>query len=278
MLVAISPWPANYIALNGGPEFPFTEAISLQVRTEDQAETDRLWEALTANGGEESQCGWLKDRWGLSWQITPKRLLELIADPDKDRARRAMEAMLTMRKIDIARRTGGGGARQGTAGMFGIRFYPRRPTDLRASPALLTDRRDSRGTAFRARGRLGAWRSAPGGMARSRRCSQIGSDRRISRAVSAPSSLADITRMNSCGRRGEDGTRQPLSARAPDSKATGSADRGPDSVVIDEKIMLFRKAECEGDPPTARSIQAARAPRRRVAFGGWQAAGKCRIA
>ena len=92
----------SYVGLNGGPQFPFTEAISLQVRTEDQAETDRLWDALIANGGEESQCGWLKDRWGLSWQIAPTRLLELIADPDKDRARRAMEAMMTMKKIDIA--------------------------------------------------------------------------------------------------------------------------------------------------------------------------------
>ena len=92
----------RYMALNGGPQFPFTEAISLQVRTEDQAETDRLWDALLANGGEESECGWLKDRWGLSWQITPKRMMELLADPDKDRARRAMEAMLTMRKLDIA--------------------------------------------------------------------------------------------------------------------------------------------------------------------------------
>jgi predicted 3-demethylubiquinone-9 3-methyltransferase (glyoxalase superfamily) len=92
----------SYVGLNGGPQFPFTEAISLQVRTEDQAETDRLWDGLIANGGEESQCGWLKDRWGLSWQITPKRLLELIGDPDRDRARRAMEAMLQMRRIDIA--------------------------------------------------------------------------------------------------------------------------------------------------------------------------------
>jgi predicted 3-demethylubiquinone-9 3-methyltransferase (glyoxalase superfamily) len=91
-----------YIGLNGGPQFPFTEAVSFQVRTEDQAETDRLWDALIANGGEESQCGWLKDRWGLSWQITPKRLLELMGDPDRDRARRAMEAMLQMRKIDVA--------------------------------------------------------------------------------------------------------------------------------------------------------------------------------
>ena len=76
--------------------------MSFQVRTEDQAETDRLWEALTADGGEESQCGWLKDRWGFSWQITPERLLELMADPDRDRARRAMEAMMKMKKIDIA--------------------------------------------------------------------------------------------------------------------------------------------------------------------------------
>ncbi len=92
----------KYIGLNGGPQFPFTEAVSLQVLTEDQAETDRLWDALSANGGEESVCGWLKDRWGLSWQITPRRLLELIGDKDPDRARCAMEAMLQMRKIDIA--------------------------------------------------------------------------------------------------------------------------------------------------------------------------------
>ncbi len=92
----------EYIGLNGGPQFPHTEAFSLQVQTEDQAETDRLWDALTANGGEESVCGWLKDRWGLSWQITPRRLLELMADKDEGRARRAMDAMLKMRKIDIA--------------------------------------------------------------------------------------------------------------------------------------------------------------------------------
>jgi predicted 3-demethylubiquinone-9 3-methyltransferase (glyoxalase superfamily) len=91
-----------YIGLNGGPQFPFTEAVSFQVRTEDQAETDRLWDALIANGGEESQCGWLKDRWGLSWQITPQRLLDLIGDKDHGRAKRAMDAMLKMKKIDIA--------------------------------------------------------------------------------------------------------------------------------------------------------------------------------
>ena len=92
----------KYIGLNGGPEFKFNESVSFQILTEDQAETDRLWNALTADGGEESVCGWVKDRWGLSWQVTPKRLLELIGDQDKDRARRAMEAMLKMRKIDIA--------------------------------------------------------------------------------------------------------------------------------------------------------------------------------
>ena len=91
-----------YIGLNGGPLFRFSEAVSFQIRTEDQAETDRLWDAIISNGGEESMCGWCKDRWGLSWQITPKRLLELNSDPDPDRARRAMEAMLKMRKIDIA--------------------------------------------------------------------------------------------------------------------------------------------------------------------------------
>ncbi len=91
-----------YIGLNGGPLFRFSEAVSFQIRTEDQAETDRLWDAIVSNGGEESMCGWCKDRWGLSWQITPKRLLELNADPDPARARRAMEAMLKMRKIDIA--------------------------------------------------------------------------------------------------------------------------------------------------------------------------------
>ena len=92
----------QYMGLNGGPQFTFSEAVSFQVRTEDQAETDRLWDALIANGGQESECGWLKDRWGLSWQITPKRLMELIADPDPGRSRRAMESMMTMRRIDIA--------------------------------------------------------------------------------------------------------------------------------------------------------------------------------
>jgi predicted 3-demethylubiquinone-9 3-methyltransferase (glyoxalase superfamily) len=91
-----------YLALNGGPTFRFTEAVSFMVMTEDQAETDRLWEALIADGGSENDCGWLKDRWGLSWQITPHRLMDLTTDPDPTRAAAAMQAMMTMRKIDIA--------------------------------------------------------------------------------------------------------------------------------------------------------------------------------
>ena len=90
------------MALNGGPNFTFDEAVSFMVMTEDQAETDRLWDALTANGGQENVCGWLKDRWGLSWQITPRRLMDLTTDPNRARAEAAMRAMMTMRKIDIA--------------------------------------------------------------------------------------------------------------------------------------------------------------------------------
>ena len=92
----------RFVALNGGPHFKFTEAVSFQIACDDQAEVDRLWAALSA-GGAESHCGWLKDRWGLSWQVIPRRLTELLSDPDADKARRAMEAMLTMSKIDIAR-------------------------------------------------------------------------------------------------------------------------------------------------------------------------------
>jgi predicted 3-demethylubiquinone-9 3-methyltransferase (glyoxalase superfamily) len=92
---------ASYIALNT-PGFTFTEAVSFQINCADQAETDRLWAALTADGGSEIACGWLKDRWGLFWQVTPARLMELIKDSDRDRARRAMEAMMKMIKIDIA--------------------------------------------------------------------------------------------------------------------------------------------------------------------------------
>lgn len=88
--------------LNGGPEFTFNEAVSFVVECDDQAEVDRLWSALTADGGEPGPCGWLKDRYGLSWQIAPKRLVELLDDPDPGRAQRAMEAMLSMGKIDLA--------------------------------------------------------------------------------------------------------------------------------------------------------------------------------
>ena len=92
----------HVMALNGGAQpFGFNEAISLSVDCDDQAEVDRLWEAFTVDGGEESECGWLKDRYGLSWQIVPRQLPKLLAHPDPDTANRVMEAMLTMRKIDI---------------------------------------------------------------------------------------------------------------------------------------------------------------------------------
>ena len=90
------------LGLNGGPAFRHTEAFSFQVATEDQAETDRLWHAIVSNGGQESACGWCKDRWGLSWQITPRALSEAIADPDPAAAKRAFDAMMQMTKIDIA--------------------------------------------------------------------------------------------------------------------------------------------------------------------------------
>lgn len=90
-----------FILLNGGPMFQFNEAVSFQVATEDQAETDRYWNAITTSGGAESMCGWCKDRFGLSWQITPKRLIELMA-AGGETSRRAFESMMTMRKIDIA--------------------------------------------------------------------------------------------------------------------------------------------------------------------------------
>ncbi|MET7305559.1 VOC family protein [Streptomyces sp. NPDC005134] len=90
----------EYIALNGGPQFPFTEAISLSVDCESQTEVDELWAKLT-DGGEESQCGWLKDKYGLSWQIVPRGLSEALSDPDRAKADRAMKAMLGMKKLDI---------------------------------------------------------------------------------------------------------------------------------------------------------------------------------
>ncbi len=90
------------IGLNGGPEFKQSEAFSFQIMTEDQAETDRLWNAIVDNGGQESACGWCKDRWGLNWQITPRVLIEAMGNPDRAASKRAFEAMMTMRKIDIA--------------------------------------------------------------------------------------------------------------------------------------------------------------------------------
>ena len=92
----------DYYAMDAGPQFPFTEAVSLFVSCADQAEVDRYWDALTADGGQEQPCAWLKDRWGLSWQIVPDRLVELIRDPDPGRSHRAVQAMFTMTRIDIA--------------------------------------------------------------------------------------------------------------------------------------------------------------------------------
>jgi predicted 3-demethylubiquinone-9 3-methyltransferase (glyoxalase superfamily) len=91
------------LGLNGGPGIKHTEAFSFQVATADQAETDRYWNAIISNGGQESACGWCKDKWGLSWQITPLALTRAIGDPDPKAAKRAFDAMMTMSKIDIAR-------------------------------------------------------------------------------------------------------------------------------------------------------------------------------
>ncbi len=90
-----------FIGINGGPQFPFTEAVSFQIVCRDQDEVDRYWAALT-DGGEESQCGWLKDRFGLSWQVVPVGMDAVFADPDPQRAQRAVQAMLGMRKLDLA--------------------------------------------------------------------------------------------------------------------------------------------------------------------------------
>jgi len=102
MVVAFELDGQSVLALNGGPRFQFTEAISLSVDCQTQGEVDRYWNALS-RGGEEGPCGWLKDKYGLSWQVNPRILGELLADPDPAKARRVMEAMLTMKKIDIAR-------------------------------------------------------------------------------------------------------------------------------------------------------------------------------
>jgi predicted 3-demethylubiquinone-9 3-methyltransferase (glyoxalase superfamily) len=92
----------RFVGINGGPEFTFSEAVSLQITCEDQDEIDYFWERLTAEGGEEGPCGWLKDKFGLSWQVVPSGMEELFSDPDPQRAERAMQAMLGMRKLDVA--------------------------------------------------------------------------------------------------------------------------------------------------------------------------------
>ncbi len=90
------------VGLNGGPHFKQSEAFSFQIATDDQAETDRLWNAIVGNAGQESECGWCKDKWGLSWQITPRALTDGISDPDPAVAKRVFDAMMTMKKIDVA--------------------------------------------------------------------------------------------------------------------------------------------------------------------------------
>lgn len=92
----------KFVGLNGGPNFKPNEAVSFMVITENQEDTDRYWNAITKNGGRESACGWCKDRWGFSWQITPRLLLELTTSTDRDQAKRAFEVMMTMTKIDLA--------------------------------------------------------------------------------------------------------------------------------------------------------------------------------
>jgi predicted 3-demethylubiquinone-9 3-methyltransferase (glyoxalase superfamily) len=102
MTITFTLQDEEFIALNGGPHFKFNEAVSFMVKCKDQAEVDKYWNALTADGGQQSQCGWLKDKYGLSWQITPTVLLACTTDQDPEKAKRAMQAMMTMKKIDIA--------------------------------------------------------------------------------------------------------------------------------------------------------------------------------
>lgn len=102
LLVEFTLAGQRYQALNGGPHDAFNDAISLSVRCEDQGEVDRLWQALTADGGRSVQCGWLKDKYGLSWQIVPRQLAELLGGSDGARSQRVMKALLGMQKIDIA--------------------------------------------------------------------------------------------------------------------------------------------------------------------------------
>jgi predicted 3-demethylubiquinone-9 3-methyltransferase (glyoxalase superfamily) len=101
MTVAFHLGAQHFTALNGGPRFTFSEAVSFQVMCDDQGEIDRLWEALTRDGGKESRCGWLKDRFGLSWQIVPRAIATMMSDPDPARVARVMEAFLPMTKLDL---------------------------------------------------------------------------------------------------------------------------------------------------------------------------------
>ena len=102
LLVEFTLAGRSFLGLNGGPIFQQSEAVSFIITTEDQAETDRLWDAIVGNGGQESQCGWCKDRWGVSWQITPRALMDLHREANPARAKAGFEAMMTMKKIDIA--------------------------------------------------------------------------------------------------------------------------------------------------------------------------------
>jgi predicted 3-demethylubiquinone-9 3-methyltransferase (glyoxalase superfamily) len=102
MIVSFELEGIQFVGLNAGPIFRFTEAISFAVNTENQEETDYLWNKLTADGGKESDCGWLKDKFGLSWQVTPRQLIELLSSPDKQKAARVMASMMTMKNINIA--------------------------------------------------------------------------------------------------------------------------------------------------------------------------------
>jgi predicted 3-demethylubiquinone-9 3-methyltransferase (glyoxalase superfamily) len=102
LTVAFTVLGVPFMGLNGGPAFKPNESVSFMVETEDQAETDKYWNAIVGAGGAESECGWCKDRWGFSWQITPRALLEGVSDPDPVVAKRVFDAMMTMRKIDVA--------------------------------------------------------------------------------------------------------------------------------------------------------------------------------
>jgi len=102
MTVAFELAGRPFVALNGGPQFGFTQGISISVQCDTQEEVDRYWDALTAEGGQEVACGWLTDKFGVSWQINPRRLMEMISDPDPEKVKKAMAAMMTMTKIDLA--------------------------------------------------------------------------------------------------------------------------------------------------------------------------------